>query len=175
AVGTLLVGVGVGASAAGGPAGAQVLAVLAPPAPAPVPVSQVVSAPEVARATDDVAPGPRAEDAVPEPLAVAPRPRPKPSGNAAAQGDEALRQERSLIEQARVAMGRQAPGLALEALAEHERRFPRGQLEEERLAMQALALSATGERDGAAAKAREFLGRFPQSVLRAAVEPLAGP
>lgn len=175
AVGKLLVGVGVGAFAAGGLVGAQVHAVLAPPPPQVVVSPQVARAPEVAPVGGGALPSPEAPRVAPEPEPAAPRPRPKPAGGPGPLGDEALAQERSLIEQARVAMGRQAPALALQALAEHERRFPRGQLEEERLAMQALALSATGERDGAAAKARRFLERFPQSVLRGAVEPLAAP
>ena len=60
--------------------------------------------------------------------------------------------ERSYIEQARAALSRHEAAAALAALLQHEREYPAGQLAEERVALQVIALSESGE----AAKAREL-------------------
>ena len=78
--------------------------------------------------------------------------------------DRELAAERALIEQARTALARDKSADALAALAEHAREHPRGQLEEEREALQILALTASGRVDEARAGAARFRERFPKSV-----------
>ena len=63
---------------------------------------------------------------------------------------------------------------ALDALAEHRRRFPRGQLTEEREALVVQALARAGRDDEAAEAARRFEARYPSSLLRPVVRQAVG-
>jgi hypothetical protein len=83
---------------------------------------------------------------------------------------ESLAAERRLVEMARTALGRTRPGQALEALAQHRRRFPRGQLAEERDALTVLALIASSEGERAQDQAQRFRDRYPKSLLLPAIE-----
>lgn len=87
--------------------------------------------------------------------------------------DEQLALEKSYVEQARVAMARQDPNGALEALAQHQRRFPNGQLTEERMALEVMALSSAGRSIEARNAANAFRKRFPNGLLRSAVDATA--
>ncbi len=87
--------------------------------------------------------------------------------------DEQLALEKSYVEQARVAMARQDPNGALEALAHHQRRFPNGQLTEERMALEVMALSSAGRSIEARNAANAFRKRFPAGLLRSAVDATA--
>jgi hypothetical protein len=51
-----------------------------------------------------------------------------------------------------------------------EREFPGGLLSEERRALSIVALAKTGARESAAAKARDFFARYPQSPMRGLIE-----
>lgn len=77
--------------------------------------------------------------------------------------------ERSLLMRAQVALTRSLPGDALTALHEHRRRYPRGQLSEEREALWVQALAASGDPHTQSAAA-SFLQRYPDSIFREAVE-----
>ena len=81
-----------------------------------------------------------------------------------------LAEESPLIDQARRSIETHYPVQALARLEEHKRRFPRGQLEEEREALWVQALVARGNTDAARARAVEFRDRFPHSIQLSIVE-----
>jgi hypothetical protein len=81
-----------------------------------------------------------------------------------------LAMESPLIDQARRGIETHYPSQALERLEEHQRRFPHGQLEEEREALWVQALVASGKTDSARAHAAEFRRRFPRSIQLPVVE-----
>ena len=58
------------------------------------------------------------------------------------------------------------PDAAYRLAQRSDREFPRGVLNEERLALSVLALAKSGESVAAAQKARQFFQRYPQSPLR---------
>jgi hypothetical protein len=87
----------------------------------------------------------------------------------------ALALEKSFLEQARAAMARQDPEAALQALELHERRFPRGQLTEERMALKVMSLSSAGRSIEARNAAAAFRDRFPRGLLREAVDAIVPP
>lgn len=92
--------------------------------------------------------------------AIAPTPGASPSGSAVAA--DALLEEAQSLERVRARLGGDPAG-ALAALADHQRRFPRGQLGAEREYLTIDALSRLGRRDEARARARAFLARYPSS------------
>jgi len=77
--------------------------------------------------------------------------------------------ERQLLEVARAALSRSRPTEALAALDEHARRFPAGELDEERDSLRVEALVATGSFDEARAAADHFNAKYPDSMLRASI------
>ena len=82
--------------------------------------------------------------------------------------------EQSLLERARSALVRHDPSAAEKALDEHDHQFPRSRHAEER---DYLRIQVLRERGGDQARVRErakaFLAKYPESMLRARVEPLA--
>ena len=99
----------------------------------------------------------------PEP-AVAAKPveskrRAKASAEPSTFGDEF-----TLIKQAQRDLGSGRADAALAALAEHERRFPKGSMTEDRLALRALALCKAGRRDEGQRAAKLLERRFPRSL-----------
>lgn len=89
--------------------------------------------------------------------------------------DRVLADENALVTRAQSALARGRAGEALEALSEHQRRFPGGQFVEEREAMTIQALVRLGRIDAARARAERFRARFPGSMLLRAVEAAVGP
>lgn len=160
----LVVGASVASLAVGGAIGAGVHSVVATPKPvvqtAPVVVKPVEKPVEPPPAPVVEAPVEKVE---PKPNLVAP-PMPKLSA------DEQLALEKSYVEQARAAMARQDPSAALDALAQHEKRFPKGQLTEERMALQVMALVRAGRSIEANNVANEFRRRFPNGLMRSVVD-----
>ena len=73
--------------------------------------------------------------------------------------------ELELLQQARTALARADFAAALAAIAAHERRFPNGQLAEEREALRVLALSGAHQSEDARRAATAFRKRFPHSLL----------
>lgn len=73
--------------------------------------------------------------------------------------------ELGVLQRARVAVANGQFATALEAIAEHQRRFPNGSLQEEREALRVKALAGLGKTDDASAAARRFREKFPNSVL----------
>lgn len=80
--------------------------------------------------------------------------------------------ERTLISKATTALRASEPAAALTALAEHHRRFPRGELSEEREGLRVHALLAAGRHDDARKARARFLARFPQSIHAVGLESL---
>ena len=81
-----------------------------------------------------------------------------------------LTQESPLLASARERIAGHAPAEAIAVLAQHARRFPHGQLEEEREALWVQALVASGDAKAARARALEFRRHFPRSIQLYIVE-----
>ena len=79
-------------------------------------------------------------------------------------GDD-LAEENRLLGRARRALIDEQPARALAQLDEHEQRFPRGVLTEERQALRAIALCEVGREVEGTAAARLFLREHPQAAL----------
>jgi hypothetical protein len=97
------------------------------------------------------------------------RPRPSPVASArSAREHYAL--ELKVLEPARAALASRDFSTALSAIAEHERRFPEGELTEEREALRVQSLSGLHRSDEASRAAAAFRRRFPGSVLLERIE-----
>lgn len=92
----------------------------------------------------------------------------KRGGGGVSQGGT-LSGERALLERARTALARRAPGAALNALNEHSRTYPRGRLAEEREALMIQALVAGGRYQAARRRAEHFARAYPGSLFRSSV------
>lgn len=93
----------------------------------------------------------------PEPATVQPEPAPRrsPAPDLAA--------ELAQLQRARAAIDAHDPDAALLHLGEHARRFPDGQMREDRQLLQVEALCARGDAPQARAEAGRFLRQFPGS------------
>jgi hypothetical protein len=87
----------------------------------------------------------------------------------AADRDDLLDREVELIRQAHDALRDGEPGFALAILDDHERRFPRGALAQDRDAQRVLALCALGRLEEARTAAARFLSGYPLSPHAPAV------
>jgi hypothetical protein len=85
-----------------------------------------------------------------------------------------IRQEVALLSKAQAALSRGRPQEALEAIAEHAQRFPRGVLAEERAATRARTLCALGRRQEAAAELKRIEGLNPTSPYLARARESCG-
>jgi hypothetical protein len=138
--------------------------------PAAVPQEPAVAAPEPVRAPavgGRPAPLPGKQDRLRSREKLEPDREPA-SPAAADQAD--VGQERALLEMAQVALGRGKGSEALDALGQHQSRFPRGELREERESLRIQALLALGRTDEARSAAAAFHERFPTSILWPAIE-----
>jgi hypothetical protein len=161
----------------------------------PVETALMVSAGhDVATATVAAAPAepttatgqPIAPQTVPSPPIFGPatsvvRPRARPLGSSAspmpsslADTPDGIDGERALLDDARTAIEREDGAAALAATAEHARRYPRGVFVQEREAIAVRALVLLGRRDQARARVERFEERFPDSLLRPALESNVG-
>lgn len=104
----------------------------------------------------------RVEVQVPAPVVVAPVVV-KPA--VVAPGRAPIELERLLVEQATSALGRGQGADALAACAEHEKRFPAGQLAEEREIVAIRALVLMGRKAEAVSRADEFRTKYSESLL----------
>jgi hypothetical protein len=133
-----------------------------PSIPVPVEVvSEVATAPPPAEDTANVE-TPAVKSAVPKPAST----RVKPSASAAA---STLAEEHRLLRAARGALATE-PKRALALAREHERRFPRGVLAQEREVITIQALAAMGEGEAARKKAEGFDEKYPGSPHRNRVD-----
>ncbi len=85
---------------------------------------------------------------------------------------ERYAQELKVLQPARAAVARGDFSAALASIVEHQRRFPDGQLSEEREALRVQALSGLGRTDEATRAAIAFRKRFPGSVLISRMQAL---
>lgn len=106
----------------------------------------------------------RVEVPVEVPAPAPPRTAPRLPAN-----DRLLAEERAIIEMGRSALSRREARLALGHCQTHAKRFPAGQLAEERELLWVRALVALGEREEARARASAFTKRFPDSLLAPSV------
>lgn len=135
----------------------QTRAAVAPAAPATA--ERAVAAPETA-------PAPLPEP-MPEPTTegVAP-PAPRVAAGASAEhAVPSLDEEVRLLREAQRSLKGGQPGAALTVLAEHERRFPKGQLALERSAVRIAALCALGRTAEAKQRGAAFLARHGGSAI----------
>jgi hypothetical protein len=84
--------------------------------------------------------------------------------------EDAFTGELELLQRAHAAFTRRDFSLALTLVAERTRRFPRGQLAEQREALRVRSLAGSGHADEAHRAAAAFAVRFPRSVLLSRVE-----
>jgi len=82
--------------------------------------------------------------------------------------------ELNLLQRVHAAYARHDFSTALGFVAEHARRFPDGQLAEQREALRVRSLTGSGRTDDAHRAAAAFAVRFPRSVLLPRVEGSAG-
>jgi len=133
-----------------------------PSIPVPVEVvSQVVTAPLPTVNTPSVE-TPAVQSAVPKPASAKSTP-------AASATTSTLAEEHRLLRAARAALATE-PARALALAREHERRFPRGVLAQEREVITIQALAAMGEGDAARKKAEGFDEKYPGSPHRNRVD-----
>lgn len=88
--------------------------------------------------------------------------------------EDDLRAEQSLLEMARSGLLSRRAETTLEAVAAHRARFPKGQLVEERDAIEIQALFLDGNADLARSRLVEFERRHPSSVMIEALRSLDG-
>jgi hypothetical protein len=98
----------------------------------------------------------------------------EPGAVARSTGSAALATPRVLLDTARAALGRRDSAGALEALDAHERQFPSSILLEEREALAIKALVGAGRRAEAEARGARFRSRYPNSILRPAIDDALG-
>jgi hypothetical protein len=144
----------------------------APPAAEPAPRVAPVAAP-VPRLP---APSPEPSPSIDEPAqaALTPAPRPVAAPPRALTRAEGYALELRLLQSARAAVARADVSAAMAAIAEHERRFPTGQLTEEREALRVLALAGAHRSEEARRAAATFRKRFPRSMLLARMNDALG-
>jgi hypothetical protein len=116
----------------------------------------------------------------PEPSPVGTRPipfRPEPvegrssSTPAVPARDLTLAEENSLLAQARADLLQGQGAKALQALTDHECRFPKGRMFEQREALTIQALVQTGRRYEAYWRAKRFRSLFPESLMLQIIQP----
>ncbi len=123
--------------------------------------AQPAASPSAAPEPAVVASAEPVERALPRPEAPDGRPTdaPKPQ----ARSRDSLAEEVALLSRAETELHAGRPAKALLALAEHQRKFPRGALAEERTAARIQALCALGRSDEANAQLRQLLHISPNS------------
>lgn len=160
-----LVGLGL---AAGGFAVGRATAPTPPPAPSvSATVAPAPSAPPMPSSTVPSSPSASASaapsvSATPSAVATAP---PSPTS--------AFDREQSLLERARAALVRHDAAAAAEALDACEKQFPASRHAEDRDYLRIQVLRERGDTAAVRTRAQAFLATYPNSLLRARVEPLA--
>jgi tetratricopeptide (TPR) repeat protein len=143
-----------------------------PPAHAAPPVSQAAAAaPRLASPPTPIAP--QVVEPPSEPSAPVSPERSGPVGESSKPGHE-IREEVALLSKAQTALSRGRPQEALEAIAEHAQRFPRGVLAEERSATRARTLCALGRTQEAAAELKRVEKFNPTSAYLARARESCG-
>ncbi len=135
----------------------------------PAPVAVTPKAAEVPLPVVD-----KATESPSEPSSLVSAERSGPSvGESSKRGNE-IRKEVALLSKAQAALSRGRPQEALEALAEHSQRFPRGVLSEERAATLVRTLCALGRTREAAAELKRIETLNPTSAYLAPARESCG-
>lgn len=139
---------------------------------------QAPSANSSATHTNGPLPAPPANDAAGNtdaPLREPLRPAVKTeTASTAPTGSIAFAEELRVLQPAQRAVTKRQYGVALTSIAEHARRFPRGQLAEEREALRIRALLGLGRRAEAQQAGADFRRRFPRSLLVKRLDAMLG-
>jgi hypothetical protein len=169
-VGGLIVGattiVGVAVSRPDAPRAEPTTTTVVAPAPPARSVSSEATVPETAIEPAIERAGPLPP--TPPPVSTSARERRAPSAVPSVDAPAAagtLTEELALLERARIELGRGRPTDALALVAEHAREFPRGQLQEERLALRIIALCDAKQLAQGRGEARAFLSAHPEAAL----------
>lgn len=101
-------------------------------------------------------------------------PRSAPSSTVPQANTDSLSAELSALEEARAALGRQGPALALRLLDDYTRRFPKRRLDTEATVLRIEALAMRGDRALASRIGNEFLARQPNGPYARRVSSLIG-
>lgn len=120
------------------------------------------------------APEPAVDAAPHEPAPHASSTPPDTSTRAAPSATSTLAEEQALVDRARAALSRGRPKDALAAVTEHERRFGRGRLAEEREILAIQALVADGRTTEARTRAARFRTTFPKSLFLPSLGKIVG-
>ena len=107
------------------------------------------------------------------PVVASPPGSAQPADWEAPRGTSTIAEERGLVERARAALVRRDGVSALIALREHAQKFPKGQLAEERDALEVQALAVAGHTEDARTKARMFDARHPGSIFAPQIDAIA--
>lgn len=163
--GAKLLGALVGTFVLGAAVGTGVTLALRPvELPPAVPPAPVVQAPTVTEPPAPVDAG----------VALVPAPKPKPSltptPTPKSLDDQSLAREQTMLDVGRAALVQGRGAEALAAALEHRARFPRGQLAEERDALEVQALWLLGRRDEARTRGSAFRQAYPESVFLPVME-----
>jgi hypothetical protein len=156
-----------------GPLGSEDNAPLTGPPTAPTAATPELAAPPVAPPVDVAAPAPLppSDEAAPPatasnaPPVAAPRPSSSVAARPPAHGKAPALSEAELLQRAQVSLAGD-PARALGLTAEHQRRFPRGALVQEREVIAIEALKRLGREQAAAERAAAFAARYRGSVHR---------
>lgn len=96
-----------------------------------------------------------------------------PAASAPALSGSDVHTERLMLDEARRAFASGDYAKSLERVERHKARFPSGVLSEEREALAVRALAGGGNKAEAAKRARAFVVKYPDSIMRPAVEGAA--
>lgn len=119
-------------------------------------------------------PEPAVDAALPVPAPHASSTPPDTPARAAPSATSTLAEEQALVDRARAALARGRPKDALAAVTEHERRFGRGRLSEEREILAIQALVGDGRTAEARARAARFRTTFPKSLFLPSLGKIVG-
>jgi hypothetical protein len=146
--------------------------------PATMPTTATVSHPAALvaapRSAPPVQPEQPAEELPSEPSPTVLPERSAPPAFESSKPANEIRQEVALLSKAQAALSRGRPQEALEALAEHAARFPRGTLTEERAATRARTLCALGRKPEAEAELKRIERLNPTSAYLARARESCG-
>lgn len=145
----------------------------APPASMSTPVPPVPPVPPSTTATSAEPPAPPASLSASATAAPPPPTTTTAATPSTTTGGDGFDREQSLLERARSALVRHDASAAEKALDEHDRQFPRSRLAEERDYLRIQVLRERGDDARVRERAKAFLAKYPESMLRPRVEPLA--
>lgn len=141
------------------------------------PSNSATAAPSIRPPTTPATPPPSPTSLAAEPPTTATTPPPIAPTTTQAESHRSrhsdIGAERALVADARDALQSGDAARALKILNEHAHRFPRGQLAEERDALEVVALARAGDMTRARVRAEDFVRHHPQSLFLPSVQQAA--